>query len=83
MLEKLFNKLALFSIQYLIAFDEFLLGNTMEEMYVVCKKTKEFLSLDTVQIEEYIDKSYGTAAKFYCPFCEKYHVSMIMEHKNG
>jgi len=81
MLEKLLNKLALFSIRYLFAVDNFLLGNTMEEMYVVCKKTKEFFALDTVEVVEYVDKGHGTAAKFLCPLCDEMHTSMIMEHK--
>lgn len=81
MLKELSVKLALFSLGYLIAFDNFLRKQSMEEFYVVCKKSKEFLPLDTVEVEEYIDKNHGTAAKFFCPFCNDYHVSMIMEHR--
>ena len=51
----------------------------MEDMYVVCKKTKEFFSLDSVEVQEYIDKNHGIAAKFLCPLCNVYHTSMIMD----
>ena len=79
MLDKIFDKLAVLSIQYIIAFNNFLLRITMEDMYVICKRTKEFFSLDSVEVEEYIDKKHGIAAKFLCPLCNVYHTSMIMD----
>jgi len=79
MLER-FSKVLLLPITYLIAVDNFLLERTQKmDMYVVCKKNKEFIPFEALEVIEVLDKRNGTAVKFMCPFCNKEHTSMIME----
>lgn len=76
--------ISLWTAKCLIAFENLLIKRTsMMEMYVVCKRTREFLSLEAIEVEEYIDKNNGTAVKYMCPFCNEYHISMVMERPHG
>lgn len=73
----IFTKIAELSAQYLVAVDNFLIRRVSKmELFVVCRKMGEFIPLEAIEIEEYLDNG---KVKFKCPFCDTYHNSKVME----
>lgn len=74
---EIFTKIAELSAQYLVAVDNFLIRKVSKmELFVVCRKLGEFIPLEAIEVEEYLDNG---KVKFKCPLCDAYHESKVIE----
>lgn len=79
MLDLLF-RISLLPAKFMIWLDNLLIKRTCNmELYVVCKKSKELIPLEAIEIEEWVEKNKGDSVRFKCPFCNTTHVSRVLE----